>query len=83
MTIEEIRGLDTKEIEGQLKEMGEQMFRFKFQMSMGQAEGLKKYRILRTDRARMLGVVRERELTGNPGPVKSAAAVKGAKKKGK
>jgi large subunit ribosomal protein L29 len=82
MTIEEIRALDTKAIEGQLKEMGEQTFRFKFQMSMNQSEGLKNYRILRKDRARMLGVLRERELTGNSEPVKSAAA-KGSKKKGK
>ena len=48
------------------------MFRLKFQMSMSQFEGLKKYRTLRKDRARMLGAIRERELTGSTGPVKPA-----------
>ncbi len=38
------------------------MFRLKFQMSMGQAEGLKKVRSMRKERARMLTILREREL---------------------
>ena len=56
------RALDTAEIEKQLRESKEQMFRLRFQMSMGQAEGLKKVRSLRKERARMLTVLREREL---------------------
>jgi len=56
------RSLDTNEIKKQLKDSGEQMFRLRFQMSMGQAEGLKKLRNMRKDRARMLTVLREREL---------------------
>lgn len=58
----QVRELDTKELETQAKNASEQMFRIRFQMSMGQAEGLKKYRTLRKDRARMLGALREREL---------------------
>jgi len=54
--------LDDKEIQQQLREMEEQMFRLKFQMSMGQMEGLKKARVMRKDRARMLTVLRQREL---------------------
>jgi len=54
--------LDDKEIQQQLTEMEEQMFRLKFQMSMGQMEGLKKARVMRKDRARMLTVLRQREL---------------------
>ena len=38
------------------------MFRLKFQMTMGQTDGVKKYRLLRKDKARMLTVQREREL---------------------
>ena len=43
-------------------EIAEQMFRLRFQMSMGQTDGLKKLRTLRKERARMLTVLREREL---------------------
>lgn len=55
------RGLDATEIAKQLKDTAEQMFRLRFQMSMGQADGIKKLRSLRKDRARMLTVLRERE----------------------
>ena len=37
------RALDTDEIDKQLRESAEQMFRLRFQMRMGQMEGLKKY----------------------------------------
>ena len=59
---QKVRDLDSAEIERQLKDMEEQMFRLKFQMSMGQMEGLKKARTMKKDRARMLTVLREREL---------------------
>jgi large subunit ribosomal protein L29 len=62
MNADQVRGLDAAEIKRQLGDMQEQLFRLKFQMGMGQTEGLKKYRELRKDRARMLGVLREREL---------------------
>ena len=57
------RGLDKAEIEKQLHDATEQIFRLRFQMSMGQAEGIKKVRSLKKDRARMLTVLRERELS--------------------
>ena len=47
-------------MQGQLREMTDQLFRLRFQMSMGQMEGLKKYRSLRKDKARLLTVLRER-----------------------
>jgi large subunit ribosomal protein L29 len=56
------RGLDQAELKKQLRESSEQMFRLRFQMSMGQMDGLKKMRSLRKERARMLTVLREREL---------------------
>ena len=46
----------------QLKDMNEQIYRLRFQLLMGQSDGLKKYRGLRKDRARVLTILREREL---------------------
>jgi len=57
-----MRDLDSGEILSQLTEMEAQMFRLKFQMSMGQNDGLKKVRNMRKDRARMLTTLREREI---------------------
>ena len=56
-----LRELDPAELNRQAGDIQEQMFRIRFQMSMGQAEGLKKYRNLKKDRARMLTLVRERQ----------------------
>jgi len=60
MKAEKIRGLESAELEKQVKDMEESMFRLRFQMSLGQADGLKKYREARKDRARILTVLRER-----------------------
>jgi len=62
MKVSEIRGLDGTEIGNKLKEMDDVLFRIKFQMSMGQMEGLKKSRAMKKERARMLTILREREL---------------------
>ena len=64
MKAQEVRGLDDAELKNKLKEMDEQFFRLQFQMSMGQMEGLKKARQMKKDRARMLTILRERELAG-------------------
>lgn len=62
MKAEKLRGLDVKELAVKAGEMDEQLFRLRFQMSMGQMDGLKKYRELRKDRARLLTVQRERAI---------------------
>jgi large subunit ribosomal protein L29 len=62
MKADKIRGLDKEELERQLRDMEEQLFRFHFQKSMGQMDGLKKARAMRKDRARIYTVLREREL---------------------
>jgi len=62
MKSQKVRDLDSAELKQQLREMEEQMFRLKFQMSMGQMEGLKKARAMKKTRARMLTILREREL---------------------
>ena len=54
---EKSRALDPAELDKQLREGAEQMFRLRFQMSMGQMDGVKKVRTLRKERARMLTVL--------------------------
>ena len=72
MKADKVRELDANELRNQVRDSEEQIFRLKFQMSMGQTDGLKKYRQLRRDRARMLTILRERELnpSANPEPEK-------------
>ena len=62
MNADKIRGLDNEEMQHQLRDMEEQKYRFHFQKSMGQMDGLKKARVMRKDRARILTILREREL---------------------
>jgi large subunit ribosomal protein L29 len=62
MKADKLRGLDEHEMQRQVREMEEQMFRFHFQKSMGQMDGLKKARGMRKDRARIYTLLREREL---------------------
>ena len=73
-----ITALDSAEMAKQLGESKEQMFRIRFQMSLGQADGLKKLRQLRKDRARMLTLERQREM-GSAAPA-AAAPVKKTRK---
>ena len=60
MNADKLRGLDDTELQRQLTEMNDQMFRLQFQMRMGQLEGLKKARTMRKDRARIHTILRER-----------------------
>jgi len=62
MKKDKLRGLDPAEMERKLREIEEQAFRVKFQMTMGQTEGLRKRREMRKDRARLLTYLREREI---------------------
>jgi len=62
MKSQKVRDLDDLELRRQLTEMEEQTFRLQFQMKLGQMDGLKKVRSMRKTRARILTVLREREL---------------------
>jgi len=64
MKKDKLRGLDPAEMQNKLREMEEQSFRIKFQISMGQTDGVKKMRENRKDRARVLTYLRESELRG-------------------
>ncbi len=68
MKADKVRELDNAELNRQVTGAGEQMFRLRFQMAMGQTDGLKKLRMLRKDRARMLTVLRDRELHPETAP---------------
>jgi len=57
---EKFRALDPAELDKQLREGAEQMFRLRFQMSMGQMDGVKKVRSLRKERARILTVLKQK-----------------------
>jgi large subunit ribosomal protein L29 len=57
---EKFRALDPAELDKQLREGAEQMFRLRFQMSMGQMDGVKKVRLLRKERARILTVLKQK-----------------------
>ena len=79
MRADKLRELDGAELNKQSSDIQEQLFRLRFQMSMGQADGLKKYRTIKKDRARMLGILRHREL--NPGTAPAPVAVVEKKKR--
>lgn len=68
MRAEKLRELDSEELRRQVAEMGETDFRLRFQMSMGQADGLKKLRSMKKDRARILTILRDRELHPETAP---------------
>ena len=59
---EKYRALTANELEIQERELSEQIFRLRFQLSSGQAEGLKKLREVKKDLARVKTIRRESEL---------------------
>ncbi len=64
METEKIRNLSDEELKHQGRQAAEQLFRLRFQMKLGQNEGVKKLRDLRKDIARIKTIERERELAG-------------------
>ncbi len=65
--MEKFRDLGQSELEAQQRELTEQVFRLRFQMNTGQAEGLKKLREARRDLARVKTLLREQDLRKNDG----------------
>jgi large subunit ribosomal protein L29 len=62
MELAKIRNLGDEELAHQEKVSAEQLFRLRFQVSMGQNDGVKKLRQLRKEIAQIKTVAREREL---------------------
>ncbi len=81
MKADKIRNSDATELQRQVQDTQEQLFRLRFQMGMGQMEGLKKYRTLKKDRARMLTVLGEKQRNGETPQAVTAGS--GVKKSGK
>ncbi|HXX45295.1 MAG TPA: 50S ribosomal protein L29 [Candidatus Acidoferrales bacterium] len=61
-SIEKFREMTATELETQQRELSEQIFRLRFQLSSGQAEGLKKLREAKRDLARVKTLIRANEL---------------------
>jgi large subunit ribosomal protein L29 len=59
---EKLRDQDTAELNQRERELAEQVFRLRFQLSTGQAEAVTKLRSARKDLARVKTLLREREL---------------------
>jgi large subunit ribosomal protein L29 len=75
MELEKIRNLSDEELKHQEKTTAEQLFRLRFQVSLGQNDGVKKLRQLRKEIAQLKTIAREREL-GAHGQAKEAAETK-------
>jgi large subunit ribosomal protein L29 len=89
MELEKIRNLSDEELIKQQAVAGEQLFRIRFQKSLGNTEGLKKLRTLKLDVARIQTVARQRSLAAekaaNPvvANVAPAKSTRTARKKAK
>jgi large subunit ribosomal protein L29 len=59
--IEKIREAGVNELEAQQKELTEQIFRLRFQLSTGQAEALKRLREAKKDLARVKTLLRAQQ----------------------
>jgi len=62
MEVEKIRNLNDDELALEGRKASEALFRLRFQMKLGQTEGVKKLRELKRDIARINTIAREREL---------------------
>jgi large subunit ribosomal protein L29 len=89
MDFEKIRNLNDEELTNEQAKAGEQLFRIRFQKSLGNNEGIKKLRTLKLDIARIKTVERQRTLAAakaaNPvvANVAPAKSTRTARKKAK
>jgi large subunit ribosomal protein L29 len=84
MELNKIRNLSDAELKHQERTAAEQLFRMRFQVALGQNDGMKKIRELRKEIARIKTVARERELgihgeTSEAGGAAEAEDQKGAR----
>lgn len=82
MEVDKIRNLGDDELALEERKTAEQLFRLRFQMKLGQTEGVKKLRELRKDVARIKTIARQRQL-GIEGAAPVAEAGAGAEKPAK
>lgn len=77
--MEKFREMDANELEIQEHELGEQIFRLRFQLTTGQAESVKKLREARRDLARVKTLARQQQLGLRVPEVRPEAAATRAK----
>jgi large subunit ribosomal protein L29 len=86
MELEKIRNLTDEELTSQQAKAAEQLFRLRFQKSLGNNEGVKKLRGLKLDIARIQTVARERTMpaaAAAPAAAPATSAFTTARKKAK
>jgi large subunit ribosomal protein L29 len=86
MELEKIRNLTDEELTSQQAKAAEQLFRLRFQKSLGNNEGVKKLRGLKLDIARIQTVARERTVpaaAAAPAAAPATSAFTTARKKAK
>ena len=86
MEFDKISNLNDDELRTQAAQAGEQLFRIRFQKTLGNTEGVKKIRGLKLDIARIKTVARQRELAAEKETVQAdtkAAPVKRTRTAGK
>ena len=72
--IEKFREDGATELQAREKDLAEQIFRLRFQLSTGQAEALKRLREAKKDLARVKTLLRAQQLTGGTVPAKAGKA---------
>jgi large subunit ribosomal protein L29 len=72
--IEKIREEGVNELSAREKDLTEQIFRLRFQMTTGQAEALKRLREAKKDLARVKTLIRAQELNTAAKPAKAGKA---------
>ena len=65
--VEKFKEMNADELRVQERELAEQVFRLRFQLTTGQSEGLKRLREVRRDLARVNSLLRQQELRSNHG----------------
>jgi large subunit ribosomal protein L29 len=76
--IHKLREAGATELEAQQKELSEQIFRLKFQLSTGQSEALKRLRDAKKDLARVKTLLRAHELKTTAGTPNNSSVQKSA-----
>ena len=70
--IEKLREAGANELEAQQKELTEQIFRLRFQLTTGQAEALKRLREAKKDLARVKTLLRAQQVAAPAAPAQAA-----------
>lgn len=83
-SMQKFREMDANELGIQQHELGEQIFRLRFQLTTGQAESVKKLREARKDLARVKTLMRQQQLgIAAPAPAAEAGEAKSEAKPAK